>query len=240
MEAPITRRQLFVAAGGLGFAGLVVPPRWSFGGDPMPAMTTQIAIARLKLGNKRFVDGKPKHYRENLAWRKSLVSAQNPFAVILGCADSRVPTELVFDQGFGDLFVIRNAGNVVMADVMGSVEYAALHLKTRLVVVMGHEGCGAVTAALKSREERAKEPPELQQVLRLIDPAIANLDPRAKDVVKEAVEANVRWTVKNSVRIQKQRNHPNARSLTFVGAVYELKSGRVRFLDQPQEKKNGK
>ena len=96
---------------------------------------------------------------------------------------------------------------------------------------MGHEGCGAVTAALKSREERAKEPPELQQVLRMIDPAIANLDPHAKDVVKEAVEANVRWTVKNAARLQKQRNHPQASGLTFVGAVYELKSGKVKFLD---------
>jgi carbonic anhydrase len=230
MEAPITRRQLLVTAG-LGFANFISPPRMGVCDDSTPATTSQLAIARLKLGNKRFVDGKPKHYRENRAWRKSLVSAQNPFAVILGCADSRVPTELVFDQGFGDLFVIRNAGNVVMADVMGSVEYAALHLKTRLVVVLGHEGCGAVTAALKSREERAKEPPELQQVLRLIDPAIANLDPRAKDVVQEAVEANVRWTVKNSVRIQKQRNHPHASSLAFVGAVYELKSGKVRFLE---------
>jgi carbonic anhydrase len=232
MEAPITRRQLLVTAGGIGLANYIAPTRTGACSDATPAMTTRTAIARLKLGNKRFVDGKPKHFHENSAWRESLVSGQNPFAVILGCADSRVPTELVFDQGFGDLFVIRNAGNVVMEDVMGSVEYAALHLKTRLVVVMGHEGCGAVTAALKSREERAIEPPELQQVLRLIDPAIANLDPHAEDVVKEAVEANVRWTVKNSVRIQKQRNHPQASSLAFVGAVYELKSGKVRFLDE--------
>lgn len=230
-STPITRRQLLVAAGGIGLANYIVPARTGACGDATQAMTTRTAIARLKLGNKRFIDGNPKHFHEGITWRESLVSGQKPFAVILGCADSRVPTELVFDQGFGDLFVIRNAGNVVMEDVMGSIEYAAIHLKTRLVVVMGHEGCGAVTAALKSREERAKEPPELQQVLRLIDPAIANLDPHANDVVKEAVEANVRWTVKNSVRIQKQRNHPQASSLACVGAVYELKSGKVRFLD---------
>jgi carbonic anhydrase len=195
--------------------------------------TATEAIARLKEGNQRFVTGKTKHQHASPEWRESLVSGQNPFAVIVGCADSRVPTELVFDQGFGDLFVIRNAGNVVMEDVMGSIEYAALHLKTRLVVVMGHEGCGAVTAALKSREERAKEPPELQQVLRVIDPAIKHLDPHDEDAVEQGVEANVRWTVNKSRRIRKQRNHPLAKDVAFVGAVYELKSGRVRFLDEP-------
>ncbi len=159
----MSRRDLLIAAGGVGFAPFIAPPRSGICDDSKPTMTAKIAIARLKLGNKRFVDGKSKHFRTNRAWRETLVSGQNPFAVILGCADSRVPTELVFDQGFGDLFVIRNAGNVVMEDVMGSIEYAAIHLHTKLVVVMGHEGCGAVTAALKSREERAKEPPELQQ-----------------------------------------------------------------------------
>ncbi len=229
-----TRRQFMIAAGGLGLAGVVGPPRCGVCDDSgSPVTTATEAIARLKEGNQRFVTGKTKHQHASREWRESLVSGQNPFAVILGCADSRVPTELVFDQGFGDLFVIRNAGNVVMEDVMGSIEYAALHLKTRLVVVMGHEGCGAVAAALSSREERAKEPPELQQVLRLIDPAIAHLDPRGKGVVADAVEANVCWTVKNSVRIQEQRKHPQAKGVAFVGAVYELNTGRVRFLDEP-------
>ncbi len=153
--------------------------------------------------------------------------------MILGCADSRVPTELVFDQGVGDLFVIRNAGNVVMADVMGSIEYAALHLKTPLIVIMGHEGCGAVSAALMSKEERAKEAPELQQVLNLIDPAIKNLDPSGKDVVNQGVEAHVRLTVKRAVELTKQRNNHQTKDLEFIGAVYELKSGRVRFLGEP-------
>ncbi len=238
MEARITRRELIVAAGGLGFANFMAPPRSGVCDDSTPAMTTQIAIARLKSGNRRFADGKPRHFRANRAWRESLVSGQNPFAVILGCADSRVPIELVFDQGFGDLFVIRNAGNVVMEDVLGSIEYAVLHLHTKLVVVMGHDGCGAVTAALKSREERAKEPPELQQVLNRIDPAIAHLDPQGKDVLAKGVEANVRWSVKNMVRLKKQRNR--AKDFTVAGAVYELRSGRVRFLDEPQDENDKK
>jgi carbonic anhydrase len=196
-------------------------------------MSTTSAIARLKSGNQRFADGKPRHLHSGRVWREGLLAGQKPFAVILGCADSRVPTEMVFDQGFGDLFVIRNAGNVVMEDVAGSIEYAAVHLHTKLVVVMGHDECGAVTAALKNREERKNEPPELQQVLRLIDPAIAHLAPNGKDSVAEGVEANVRWSVKNMIRLQQQRNR--VADFTVVGAVYELRSGRVRFLDQPTE-----
>jgi carbonic anhydrase len=232
----MTRRQLMIAAGGLGIANVIGLPQSGGCDDAKGASISPTeAIARLKKGNERFASGKPKHNHKSSEWRESLVSGQNPFAVIVGCADSRVPTELVFDQGFGDLFVIRNAGNVMMEDVMGSIEYAALHLKTQLVVVMGHEGCGAVTAAFKSREERAKEPPELQQVLRQIDPAIKHIDPRGKQVVKQGVEANVRWTVKKSIRLQKQRSHPQAKTVAFVGAVYDLKSGKVRILDAPDK-----
>lgn len=218
-----------IAVGGLGVASVVPPHQASFGDDKKAVMTSKVAIARLKLGNQRFVNGNPRHFRTAKSWREHLIAGQNPFAVILGCADSRVPTELVFDQGFGDLFVIRNAGNVVMADVAGSIEYAVAHLRTKLVVVMGHEECGAVTAAFKSREERKKEPPELQQVLGLIDPAIAHLAPEGIDAVAKGVEANVRWSVKNMIQLQKQRNRVT--DFTAVGAVYELKSGKVRFLD---------
>ena len=189
-------------------------------------------ITRLKQGNQRFIDGKPIHAHTSQKRRENLVSGQNPFAVILGCADSRVPIELIFDQGLGDLFVIRNAGNVMMTDVMGSVEYAANHLKTQAVIIMGHEGCGAVTAALKSREERAKEPPELQQVLGQIDPAIKDINPQAEDAVNQGVEANVRWTIRMANQIQKERSHPDVDGITFVGAVYELETGKVRFLDE--------
>jgi len=231
-----TRRQFIIAAGGLGLAGIIGPSRIGVCDDSAYTVATaREAIALLKEGNQRFLSGKPKHQHASRERRESLVSAQNPFAVIFGCADSRVPIELVFDQGFGDLFVIRNAGNVMMEDVMGSIEYAGLHLKTQLVVILGHEGCGAVTAALKSREERSKEPPELQQVLRVIDPAVKHIDPCEKDAVKQGVEANVRWTVKKARRIQKQRNHPLAKDITFVGAVYDMKSGKVRFLDEPNE-----
>lgn len=229
MAKQLNRRQLMVKSFSVGAVSLLAPPQYSFGDNKKPALTTKVAVARLKLGNKRFVEGKSKHFRAGRKWRESLVEEQHPFAIILGCADSRVPIELVFDQGFGDLFVIRNAGNVVMEDVHGSIEYAVLHLHTKLVVVMGHEGCGAITAALKSREERAKEPPELQQVLNLIEPAIAHVNPQEENAVSKGVEANVRWSVKMMNRIKSDRKH--APDITAVGAVYELKSGQVRFLD---------
>lgn len=159
-----------VAAGGLGFTGIAGTQNRIQAGDAGNTLSTKAAIARLKLGNGRFVNGKPIHLRSAKLWRDHLVKGQNPFAVILGCADSRVPIELIFDQGFGDLFVIRNAGNFFMEDVSGSIEYAAFHPHTKLVVVLGHEGCGAVTAAFKSRQERRSEPPELQPVLRLTAP----------------------------------------------------------------------
>ncbi|TWT85030.1 Carbonic anhydrase 2 [Planctomycetes bacterium CA13] len=222
-----------VAAGGLGFTGVPGALNPSHASDLGSALSIKAAIARLKLGNERFVNGEPRHFRSAKRWRDHLVEGQNPFAVVLGCADSRVPIELVFDQGFGDLFVIRNAGNVVMDDVAGSIEYAVKHLHTKLVVVMGHEGCGAVTAAFKNRKERRTEPPELQTVLKLIEPAIAHLNPNEHDAIAKGVEANVLWSVKNMVRLQKERNR--AADFSIVGAVYELQSGRVRFLDPSPE-----
>ena len=101
--------------------------------------------------------------------------SQRPFAVILGCSDSRVPPELVFDQGFGDLFVIRLAGNVIEPSVFGSIQYAHLHLGTSLLVVLGHEGCGAVKAALAAKFKKAKHPERIQRVVDLIDPALTGV-----------------------------------------------------------------
>ena len=121
--------------------------------DGAPKNAAQ-ALEWLKEGNLRFASSRPRHAHEAASWRKHLKSGQQPFATILGCADSRVPPELVFDQGFGELFVIRVAGNIVSTDVLGSLQYAVRHLHTPLVVVMGHESCGAVTAAVDALEGR--------------------------------------------------------------------------------------
>lgn len=228
-DSEFTRRQMMIAAGGIGLAG-TLGSQVQANDDELQVVSATEGIKRLKAGNLRFANGKPKHSHSSQEWRKMLLSSQNPFAVILGCADSRVPVEMIFDQGFGDLFVIRNAGNVVLDDVIGSVEYAVLHLKTKLVVVMGHEGCGAVTAALQTRAQRMKEPPELQHVLRLIDPAIKDIDPDSKGAVNKGVEANVNYTVKKARQVCASRNHPALEGLEFVGAVYSLNTGKVRFL----------
>lgn len=191
------------------------------------------ALARLKSGNERFAAGQTKHAHESADWRKQLVGGQKPFATILGCADSRVPVELVFDQGFGDLFVVRVAGNVIAPDVVGSLEYAVAHLATPLVVVVGHEGCGAVTAAVEALSGKPDALPGINALAQLIEPG---LPPTLADLPTEqriprAVEANVRWSVAQLLKLPEGARAVAAGRIQLFGAVYDLQTGRVRFLD---------
>lgn len=126
----------------------------------------------LVAGNRRFVDGRQRHPHESAAWRDQLVAGQHPFAVVLSCADSRVPPELVFDEGFGDLFVVRSAGEVLDDAVIGSVEYAVEHLGVPLVVVLGHEGCGAVSATVDVVEGDGHAYGFVSSLVRSIEPAV--------------------------------------------------------------------
>lgn len=191
------------------------------------------AIALLQEGNLRFVAGELRFPHTGKEWLKGLVKGQAPFATILGCSDSRVPPELLFDQGFGDLFVIRVAGNVVDTDVDGSIEYSVDHCGTKLVVVMGHEGCGAVTAALKASEDIAKEPNEIQRLVK-----------RVKTISSEArkgrtFEASLALSVEENVRasVQSIREVPDIAlamkqsGVKVVGCIYDIGSGKVQFLD---------
>ena len=157
------------------------------------------ALARLKEGNRRFADGKPRHAHQTADWRQHLVGSQQPIATLLGCSDSRVAPELLFDQGLGDLFVIRVAGNVVAPDVIGSLAYALEHLKTPLVVVLGHQNCGAVTAAVEALSDPAfRDISPIRGLVNLIEPGLKNVDLRLPlpKRVAAAVEANVRWSVR--------------------------------------------
>jgi carbonic anhydrase len=201
-------------------------PQEAFPKDPAEA------LARLKAGNARFADGKTRHAHESADWRKHLVGEQTPIATVLGCSDCRVPPELVFDQGFGDLFVVRVAGNVVSADVVASFAYAALHLRTPLFVVMGHAGCGAVTAALEAKLKRAKEPERIAALVRLIEPGLKDLDTNVAfpDALAAAIEANVRWSVRQLGELEGAREAIRDGRMMLAGAVYELGTGRVRFL----------
>jgi carbonic anhydrase len=195
--------------------------------------TAEQALEALKAGNRRFADQKPIHAHQAANWRAHLTAGQQPFATILACSDSRVPPELVFDQGFGDLFVIRVAGNIIANDVIGSIGYALKHLKTMLVVVMGHEGCGAVTAALEAIDGKGDEPKIIANLLSHITPGIKDIDPKLSGDarVNAGVEANVRNSLGLLSKTTGERPFFDNKDFRLVGAVYELGSGRVRFLD---------
>ena len=191
------------------------------------------AIKRLRDGNARFVAGKPQHPHETSEWRHQLEKEQHPFAVVLGCSDSRVPPELVFDQGFGDLFVVRVAGNVVDTDVTASVEYAIDHLDTQLIVVMGHSHCGAVTATLDHLANPDGEPAEVVSLLYRIEPAIIGIpdDLQRDKRIDRAVQRNVEIAVRRLSRVPDLRRSINAGRIKIVGAVYDMHTGKVNVLE---------
>ena len=190
------------------------------------------ALARLVAGNKRFLAGEarfPTVRKEILA---SLAKKQQPYATIIGCSDSRVPPELLFDAGFGELFTVRVAGNVISPEVMGSLQYAAVHLHTPLFVVLGHEGCGAIQAALARKYQGARERRRIELLLDRISPGLLGLPQGLTGEARmaAAVEANVRWSMKQLRDTPEGQARMKEGILKLVGAVYELQTGRVRFL----------
>lgn len=194
--------------------------------------TAAEALARLREGNERFTRGEarfPTIQKEILA---DLAKGQQPWATILGCSDSRVPPELVFDAGFGELFIVRVAGNVVSPEVLGSLQYAAVHLRTPLFVVLGHEGCGAVNAALAATFQGARDRSRIERLLENITPGLTGIDADAgpEEMLKAGVEANVRWSMHQLLETPEAKQRQQEGLLKLVGAVYELTTGRVRFL----------
>jgi carbonic anhydrase len=202
-------------------------------GHPPPAYSAEEALARLKSGNARFLSGKSQFPRLQKQVLAELAKGQRPYATILGCSDSRVPPELVFDAGFGELFIIRVAGNVLGPAIAGTLQYAGMHLHTPLFVVMGHEGCGAVQAALASKFHGAQQASRIELLLENILPALDGIDttlpPEA--LMSAAVEANVRWTLRAMHDSPEGKSRAAEGVIKLVGAVYELGTGRVRFLE---------
>lgn len=199
------------------------------------------ALDRLREGNLRFLAGArdldPAHAARR---RAELVAGQRPFAAILACSDSRVPVELLFDQGFGDLFVVRVAGNVAGPSQIGSIEYAASHLGTRLVVVLGHSRCGAILATLEAlRSPAGVASPNLRSIVEEIRPAVLPLPPAApgrdtEELVRRAVRANVRAAVArlregSEVLARAMRED----GLLVVGAEYSIETGAVEYPGEP-------
>ena len=202
-------------------------------GHPPPAYTADEALARLKSGNARFLSGKSHFPRLQKQVLAELAKGQQPYATILGCSDSRVPPELVFDAGFGELFIVRVAGNVLGPAIAGTLQYAGMHLRTPLFVVMGHEGCGAVQAALASKFHGAQQASRIEALLENILPALDGLDAKLppEALMSAAVEANVRWTLRAMLDSPEGKARAAEGEMKVVGAVYELGTGRVRFLD---------
>ena len=190
------------------------------------------ALARLMAGNARFLRGEPRFLRTPTEVFADLVKGQRPFATILGCSDSRVPPELIFDAKFGDLFVIRVAGNVVSPEIFGSLQYAGTHLKTQLFMVLGHEGCGAVQAALAAKFHGAQERSRIRLLVQNVLPALDEVDPQLppQQMLERAVESNVRWSMRQLLETPEGHARMAEGRMKLVGAVCEIATGRVRLL----------
>jgi carbonic anhydrase len=195
--------------------------------QPARGLPAAEALARLMAGNQRYALHKEQHPDESLARRKELEAGQHPFAVVLGCADSRVSPELLFDQGLGDLFVIRVAGNIVDDAILGSIEYAVEHLGTRLIMVLGHEKCGAVSAAVEGGNATG----HLKALLAAIQPSVEAVRNEPGDRIHNCVIANAR-RVARQIRESEPvlKDAVENKGLQVVAADYRLDTGKVNLL----------
>jgi carbonic anhydrase len=222
-----------------------------------PIVAPAEAISKLKEGNGRYTIGNQQHPHESsekrsymatnsyentgmtflgmsaaqaLRRRAELTKSQHPFAIVVSCSDSRVPPELVFDQGLGDLFVLRVAGNVINDESLGSIEYAVDHLAVRLVMVLGHQSCGAVKAARETIAAKGKAPGHIESLVTAIKPAV---EATAKDDLDATIKANVKHVVqelRSSTPILKAK--VDSGDIRVIGGYYSLDTGAVTFLDQ--------
>ncbi len=190
-------------------------------------MTSEQALQALKEGNQRFVNGTPTHPNQDKARVASQVGGQSPFAIILSCADSRVAPEILFDQGIGDIFILRVAGNIAEDDtVIASIEYAVANLGSPLLVVLGHQSCGAVTAAVAG----GNLPGHLNSLVKAISPAVEQAKTKPGDTTVNAIEANVHLTVEKLKTMQPIfADAVNAGKLKVIGGLYSLETGAVQW-----------
>lgn len=193
----------------------------------MNPLNGEQALLKLKEGNERFVSKRCIHPNQSAERQAEVVKGQHPFAAILGCSDSRVPPEILFDQGVGDLFIIRVAGNILSEEILGTIEYAAEHLGIPLVLVLGHQKCGAVQAAVSG----GGVPGKIQRLVEALQPALTKAKSLSGDLVENTVRANVELVVdllKKSNPIMTELIH--AGKIKVVGGYYSLETGRVTVL----------
>ena len=201
-------------------------------------ISAQQALARLREGNRRFVSDARSDAVVSDARRREVAGGQEPFAIILGCSDSRVPAEIVFDQGVGDLFVIRVAGNIVASSQVGSVEFAAARYGTKLVVVLGHSQCGAIQATLEELQQPvSNQSRNLRSIVDRVRPSVeallaTDLKHEPDALVREAVRANIRVSA-NHLRHGSEilERLIEREGLIVAGAEYSLETGAVTFFD---------
>lgn len=219
-------------------AGTAFAAAGAAGGDT--PVTAVEALSRLKSGNDRFSHDAALGQAVDSSRRAVLAKGQSPFAMVLSCADSRVPPEVVFNVGLGDLFVVRAAGEVTDRSILASLEYGAEHLHTPLLVVLGHESCGAVQAASEAAaagKHPASHGPNLDYLLHAIEPAVARAAKTPEEArLAAAIKANVDLVIDDMLRSSATlRTLVHDHKLQLVGAYYELASGKVLFSETPHE-----
>jgi len=194
-----------------------------------PSVAPAEAISKLKEGNGRYTSGNLQHPGQTAERRTELAKTQHPFATIVSCSDSRVPPEIVFDQGLGDLFIVRVAGNVINDEGLGSIEYSVDHLGTRLILVLGHQSCGAVKAARETIAAKGKAPGHIESLVTAIKPAV---DSTAKGDLDATIKANVKYVVdalRSSTPILKAK--VDSGDVQVIGGYYSLDTGAVTFIE---------
>lgn len=188
--------------------------------------TPEEALEELMKGNERFINDKVTNKNRSLSRIQEVAKGQNPFAILLSCADSRVPVEILFDQGFGDVFVVRNAGNIATPEEIGSIEFGSLVLGAKVIVVLGHGSCGAVKASVEGKPV----PGKIQSVLDSINPALANLKPEEKKDLPTAIKANVKYQVETLKKSPVINQLIEENKLKVAGGYYDLKTAKVSLV----------
>ncbi|MEB3337010.1 MAG: carbonic anhydrase [Leptolyngbyaceae bacterium] len=231
----ISRRKMMLLAGAGALTACVgsgvLFPGAAAAKSSAPTISPDTALKLLLEGNQRYVEGKLINADRSPADIRRLAKGQNPFAVVLGCSDSRVPPEIVFDQGLGDLFTVRVAGNFVEAGGLASIDYAVEHLGSPLVVVLGHRRCGAVTAVVDAIRAGKALPDDLSKFSEAIAPAIEPVKNRLGDMVDNGVRANIQY-VTNQLKASQPVLAEFVRQgmVKVVGAYYNLDTGEVQFI----------
>lgn len=231
MKTHVSRRNLLkLGAGALG-TGVFAATVGSKVTFPEPAvaqndMSPDDAVKMLMDGNERFVLRKRQNPHQDMTRLAEVAKGQHPFASVLSCADSRVPVEIIFDQGLGDIFVVRNAGNIVTPEETGSLEFGSLVLGTKVLMILGHKSCGAVTAALKG----GAFPGQIGSIVAAIQPAVSRIKGQAGDELENAIKANVVLEIERITASPVISKLIEEGKLKVIGGVYDLDTGKVNFI----------